>query len=267
MAVELFNNGKHRCIIFDDIMKDTGIMGGDVQSNQILITHSGNDGFEEGLLFDPGGSKIITHLHQEVTKFIATNRIKKLVLSHQDPDTGAGANVWLMMTGPNTKVFVSSLWVRFVPHFSRNDFKDDVFIPVPDHGMKIDLAGSAVHLVPAHFLHSPGNFQAYDTESKILFSGDLGASFLPDGGPFSEVTDFAGHVKYMEGFHKRYMSSNRICRLWARMARGLDIEMIVPQHGMKYFKGKAMVKTFIDWLEGLQCGVDLMSQTFYPSPQ
>ena len=179
MAIELFNNGKHRCIVFNDIMKDAGIVGGDVQSNQFLITHTGNDGFEEGLLFDPSGSKIITHLHQEVAKLIPTNRIKKLVLSHQDPDTGAGANVWLMMAGPNTRIYVSSLWVRFVPHSSRNDFKDDVFVPIPDQGMKLELSGSEVILVPAHFLHSPGNFQIYDPVARILFSGDLGTSFVP----------------------------------------------------------------------------------------
>lgn len=257
MAVELFNNGKHRCIVFDDIMKDTGIMGGDVQSNQFLITHTGSDGFEEGLLFDPGGSKIITHLHQELTKFIATNRIKKLILSHQDPDTGAGANVWLMMAGPGTKVYVSGLWARFVPHFSRNDFKDDVFVSIPDQGMKIDLADLSIQLVPAHFLHSPGNFQIYDPVPKILFSGDLGTSFVP-AGSFGEVTDFPEHVKYMEGFHKRYMASNKACRKWANTARAMDIEAIVPQHGIRYFKGKAMVGKFIDWVAGLECGVDLM---------
>jgi flavorubredoxin len=267
MAIELFNKGSHRCILFDDVMKDAGIMGGDVQSNQFLIAHMGANGIEEGLLFDPGGSKIITHLHQELTKFIPTNRIRKMVLSHQDPDTGAGANIWLMLAGANTKIYVSSLWVRFVPHFSRNDVKDDVFVPIPDQGMKLDLADSSIHLVPAHFLHSPGNFQIYDPVAKILFSGDLGTSFLPGAGPFGEVRDFAAHVPFMEGFHKRYMASNRACRNWARMARGLDIEAIVPQHGNRYFKGKPMVKTFIDWVEGLQCGVDIMDPSVYSLPK
>lgn len=267
MAVELFNNGKHRCIVFDDIMKDARVMGGDVQSNQFLITHTDATDFEEGLLFDPGGSKIITPLHTELMKYIPTNRIRKLILSHQDPDTGAGANIWLMMAGTNTRIYVSSLWVRFVPHFSRNDFKEDVFVPIPDQGMKVDIAGSAVHLVPAHFLHSPGNFQIYDPVSRILFSGDLGASFVPGGGPIAEVRDFADHVKYMEGCHKRYIATNKACKLWAAMARRMDIEAIVPQHGIRYFKGKDMVKKFINWIDGLSCGVDLMNEASYPAPK
>ena len=70
----------------------------------------------------------------------------------------------------------------------------------------------------------------------------------------------------MLGFHQRYMVSNRVCRLWARMARGMDIEMIVPQHG-RPFAGKAMVKRFIDWVEQLECGVDRLTQADYVAPE
>jgi flavorubredoxin len=267
MAKELFSNGKHRCIVFDDIMKNAGILGGDVQSNQFLITHTSASGDEEGLLFDPGGSKLITHLHQELMKYLPANRIKKLVLSHQDPDTGAGANVWLMLTGANARIYVSSLWVRFVPHFSRNDFKDDVFVPIQDQGMRLDHNGAEVYLLPAHFLHSAGNFHLYDPLSKILFSGDVGTSFSPDQGPISEVTDFEEHINYMAPFHRRYMASNRASRNWARMVRTLDIDIIVPQHGSRYFKGKLMVNKFIDWMDNLHCGADALAQDVYAVPK
>ncbi len=262
MAKELFNSGKHRCMVFDDLLKEAHLQGGDVQSNQFLITHTGPDNYEEGLLFDPGGSKLVTILHQQLTKYIPTNRIRKLVLSHQDPDIGAGAAMWLMMAGTNTKIYVSNLWVRFVPHFSRSDIKDDVFVPIPDEGMTIDLNTCSLRMVPAHFLHSPGNFQLYDPLARILFSGDLGTSLL-SGEPFSPVTDFEGHIKHMEVFHRRYMSANRACRLWAGLVRSLDIEMIIPQHGTKYFAGKAMVNKFIDWVESLACGADVLSEDLY----
>jgi len=48
------------------------------------------------------------------------------------------------------------------------------------------------------------------------------------------------------------------------MARGLDISMIVPQHG-RAMTGKA-IPQFIDWIENLQCGVDLMTQDNYRVP-
>ena len=43
------------------------------------------------------------------------------------------------------------------------------------------------------------------------------------------------------------------------MVRQLDVEWIVPQHGAS-FKGKEMVNRFLDWLEDLECGIDLLSQ-------
>ena len=94
-----------------------------------------------------------------------------------------------------------------------------------------------------------------------------GASFLPTSEEFAEVADFSEHVKYMEKFHKRYMSTVRAARYWARMVRGLDIECIVPQHGNRYFKGKAMVNKFIDWVENTECGADLLTQNSYVLPR
>jgi flavorubredoxin len=108
-----------------------------------------------------------------------------------------------------------------------------------------------------------GNFQIYDPVSKILFSGDMGASLVDDASP---VQDFAAHVPHMEGFHRRYMASNKVGRLWANMVRGLDIEMIVPQHG-RPFVGKPMITAFLDWIADLQCGMDLMGPDDYQVPR
>jgi len=49
-----------------------------------------------------------------------------------------------------------------------------------------------------------------------------------------------------------------------KMARQLDIAMIVPQHGSP-LKGAA-VGQLIDWLDGLACGVDLMGPEHYQLP-
>jgi flavorubredoxin len=130
--------------------------------------------------------------------------------------------------------------------------------------MNLQLGTISLKAVPAHFLHSEGNFQFYDPKSKILFSGDMGAN-LASGDLTAPVTDFDAIVPFMEGFHTRYMNSNKVCRLWANMARTLDIEWIVPQHG-RSFKGKEVVARFLSWIEDLPCGIDLMSQSDYQVP-
>ena len=65
----------------------------------------------------------------------------------------------------------------------------------------------------------------------------------------------------MEGFHRRYIASGKTLKLWAKMVRQLDIETIAPQHGAMLV-GKEHVARFIDWLDGLSCGVDIMDDVY-----
>lgn len=257
MATVLFDSGIHKCIVFDDIL--TGDKDPDIQANQFLIIHNG-----EGLLYDPGGVKVFDSLYKRVSEFIKPSGIKTIVLSHQDPDAGAAISLWI--SACYGKIMMPSLWLRFVPHFVRTEKLLDYYIPIPEKGMRYNLNDSEIIMLPAHFLHSPGNIQIYDSVSKILFSGDLGTSIIPGAKGFLEVTDFNEHIKFMEGFHKRYMVSQKVCKLWANMVRKLDIEAIVPQHGHRYFKGKTMVNRFIEWISNLQCGVDLLGQDIYNIP-
>jgi len=68
---------------------------------------------------------------------------------------------------------------RFIPHgvpfYQKNAGADRYLLP-PDEGSDIPLGRTRARALPAHFLHSVGNFQFYDPISRILFSGDLGAS-------------------------------------------------------------------------------------------
>src|SRR5690606_40202198 len=100
------------------------------------------------------------------------------------------------------------------------------------HGGIIPLGESRIIVVPAHFLHSVGNFQFYDPIAKILFSGDMGASMVDDAS--KPLENFAAHIPKMKSFHQRYMCSNKVIRLWLNMVRTMDIEMIVPQHGTPF---------------------------------
>lgn len=250
MGKILFDKDGHKCIVFDEILDKAAKGAEDIQSNQFLIIDN-----NEGLLYDPGGAKVFQPLYGKLTEYIDHRNIKKIVISHQDPDTGAAVNYWSVFTA--AEVYISSLWIRFIPHFTRMESKKERFKEIPDGGMKLSLGSADILLLPAHFIHSPGNIQLYDKKSKILFSGDLGVGFSHNS-TFEEVKNFEAHTKYMEAFHKRYIPSNKALRLWAEMARNLDIEMIVPQHGKCFFKGKEMVNKFIAWAENFKCGLDLM---------
>ena len=80
------------------------------------------------------------------------------------------------------------------------------------------------------------------------------------------VSYFATLIPNMVDFHRRFMGSNKILRLWVNMVRELDLEWIVPQHG-RPFKGKKAIGELLDWLENLECGIDLMTQENYMLPK
>ncbi|HEY5994059.1 MAG TPA: MBL fold metallo-hydrolase [Gallionellaceae bacterium] len=257
MAIELFNNGKHLCLMFDDLVDDS--MGAAVQANQFLIVDNGH-----GALIDPGGNMTYNGLLMEMHNYFSPKKLDYILASHADPDIIASVNKWMIHT--DCKVMISKLWTRFVPHFCSVGNAEGRVDGIPDEGLNIPLGESVIQAIPAHFMHSEGNFQFYDPVSKILFSGDLGASIVKHDEADVPVEDFKKHIPLMEGFHKRYMISNKILRFWVHMVRQMDVESIVPQHG-RAMLGKKMVHEFLNWLENLPCGVDIMTQDNYRVPR
>ena len=250
-AHTLYDDGEHQCLLFFDLVKGAGI-----QSNQFLIVDNDHEA-----VIDPGGDLTYAPLSIEIGKHTDIKNVDYIFASHQDPDIISSLGRWLMQT--NARVVCSKLWSRFLPHLAASYMDNhngtplqERIIPVPDEGMKIPLGNTQIYAIPAHFLHSVGNFQFYDPVSKILFSGDMGASIC-EGDENLPVEDFDAHIPKMKGFHQRYMSSQKVCALWANMVRELDIAMIVPQHGRR-FEGEN-IDRFLNWISDLPCGVDLLS--------
>ena len=97
-------------------------------------------------------------------------------------------------------------------------------VGIPDAGQRLALGSVEMLALPAHYLHSCGNLHLYDPVSKILYTGDLGASMGTDE---IFVEDFEAYRPCMEGFHRRYMAGNRAVRLWVDMVRELDPAMAI----------------------------------------
>lgn len=256
MPIELFDHDGHRCLMFTDLFEQAGEV---VQSNQFLVVDDGR-----GAIIDPGGNIAYGELFLAMTRHFPPQRLSAILASHADPDIIASLDRW-MTSSVNAQLYISRVWERFVPHFCKAGKTAGRIVGIPDTGMRIPLGRSELVALPAHFLHAEGNFQFYDPPSRILFSGDLGASMVTGVQAQQVVTSLAAHVPHMEAFHRRYMASNKILRLWARMVRPLDIAMIVPQHGAA-MRGPA-VREFIDWVETLECGVDLMTPQDYALPR
>ncbi len=249
MPTVLYDDGTHKCIAFTDLVEGEG-----VQANQFAIIDSG-----DGILLDPGGNLTYKNLLADMAMFFLPSRTRYVFASHQDPDIVASVNGWLLITDAN--VLIAAEWERFLPHFCSKGMTKGRLVPIPAPGMDVELGKCQLQIVPAHYLHTVGNFQIYDPTSKILFSGDIGASIVSGEEAAGIWTDFQDFLERGSGygFHRRYMSGNKACRYWVNMVRQLDIENMVPQHG-PHFQGKEMINTFLDWFENLECGMDLITQ-------
>jgi flavorubredoxin len=255
MPIELYRDANHACLMFTDLVEEDGQA---VQSNQFLIVDNGT-----GAIIDPGGNLAFNELFLGMSRHFSPQKLSYLIASHADPDIIASLDRWL--TSTSAKLVISRVWERFVPHFTKVGKTDNRLIGVADSGGRLPLGRSELWLLPAHFMHSEGNFHFYDPVSRILFTGDLGVSMTSGQQAQVPVTDLRDHIALMEGFHRRYMVSNKVLRLWVRMVRRLDISMLVPQHGAP-LAGPAIAQ-FFDWIESLMCGVDLFDDRNYQIPE
>lgn len=138
----LYDDGTHKCVMFsfDDESHEDSFLS----VNQYLIVQNG-----VGILIDPGSEVIFDELYDAVSRHV---EIK------------------------NIKFIMPSLWVRFMSHYAFMDMSR--VMSLSDHGAKLKFGSEYLKFVPAHFLHSPGNFSLYDSRSKILFSRDIGAAVV-----------------------------------------------------------------------------------------
>ena len=245
----LYDDGTHKCVMFsfDDESHEDSFLS----VNQYLIVQNG-----VGVLIDPGSESIFDELYDAVSKHVAIDAVKFIFFSHQDPDVSGSIAQWAISS--KAKFIMSALWVRFMSHYGFTEMSR--VMALPDHGAKLNFGHDALKFVPAHFLHSPGNFSLYDTKSKIVFSGDIGAAVVNSPEGYKKVSNFEEHQVHLEGFHKRYMGSNKLCRAWVSKIEALDVHMIAPQHGLVFEEKN--VPLFLDWLKELECGSDLLEELY-----
>ncbi len=245
----LYDDGSHKCVMFsfDDESHEDSFLS----VNQYLIVQNGS-----GVLIDPGSEVIFNELYEAVSEHIEVDNIKFVFFSHQDPDVSGSIAQWAIST--KARFIMPSIWVRFMTHYGFMELSR--VISLEDKGAKLNFGEDSLKFIPAHFLHSPGNFSLYDTRSQIVFSGDIGAAIVQSPEGYKKVENFEQHKEYLHGFHKRYMGSNKLCRAWVKKIEELDIKIIAPQHGL-VFEGED-AKSFLDWLKELQCGSDFIEELY-----
>lgn len=240
LAQNLIRCDRHRWMVFGrDPEKPDNI----IDTNQYMVITRNN-----ALLMDPGGIELFSAMLANVVKQVPIEQITHLFASHQDPDIISSLGLWDQSL-ENAKLHAPWLWEGFLRHFGMESI---AYESIPDEGSSLEIDGLQLQFIPAHYLHASGNFHVYDSEAKVLMSGDVGAALEAPESPLF-VDDFDAHIAKMQYFHERWMPSNRAKNDWIARVRKLDIEYMCPQHG-RIFKGDD-VKRFLDWFEKLEVAV------------
>lgn len=239
-ATVIYEDGDHRWIMFGrDPNKSEGI----IDTNQYLI-QSG----DQAILLDPGGIELFAPMLSAVLKFVPTEKITHLFASHQDPDIISSLGLWDQAL-PNAKLYSPWLWESFIRHFGMERIE---FCAIPDEGQTISLGRIQLQFMPAHYLHSPGNFHVYDPKAKILMSGEIGG-YIENNEASLYVDNMTSHMQKMRKFHQRWLPSNEAKQDWIRRVRQLDVDIMAPQHGCLF--QNQQVSELLNWLEELPVGI------------
>ncbi len=201
---------------------------------------------DEGVLFDPGSVLDFEYVYQNVTSIIPLEKIKYIVLHHQDPDFCSSVplfeqkgGVFKIVTHWRTQTLVKYYGIKS-QYYSVDQNKFSLTL---QSGRKLDF-------IQTPYLHFAGAITTYDTVSKILFSSDLFGALSQEWSLFAQDD----YIEKMKVFHEHYMPSNDILRPVMEVFLGMDIDIIAPQHGSIITSD---IGRYIRELRDLECGAFL----------
>lgn len=201
---------------------------------------------DEGILFDPGSVLDFERVYEKVTSLIPLEKIKYVVLHHQDPDFCSSVTLF-EEKGSNFKIATHWRTQMLVKYYG---IQSEYYI-VNENNFQLTLeSGRKLLFIPTPYLHFSGAIATYDRESKILFSSDLFGAISNEWSLYAQED----YLENMKAFHEHYMPSNDILRPVMEIFLGMDISTIAPQHGSIINKD---VKKYIRALRDLECGTFL----------
>lgn len=207
------------------------------------------------LLIDPGSGADFAVVRAKIEQAMGSlTHLDAVFINHQDPDVSASLNILLQPQTSHAHVLCSDETWQLIETLG---IPRERYINVDDYPQGFrSQSGRTLVPVPSPFCHFVGARMLYCPRSRVLFSGDLFASLTPRDaeGLYADESDWIG----MRAFHQIYMPTNRAIAMAIRKIRKLSppVEIIAPQHG-RLLRG-AMVQTFLDRLETLDVGLDIL---------
>lgn len=216
----------------------TTMLQDDLRCNPYLLV----DG-DEAVLFDPGSVLDIQDVLANVRAIVPAEKIRYVVVHHQDPDFVSGVPALYeaglqfdLVTHWRTWTLIRYYGIEGEPYLT------------DEHDHRLTLAsGRQLRFIPTAYLHFPGSIVTWDKAAGILLSSDLFGAFTPRWSLFAD----SDYMEGMRAFHEHYMPSNEILRPVMDQFLSLGVRAILPQHG-SIIRGD--VRPYILALRDLECG-------------
>lgn len=213
----------------------------DLHNNPYLLIEG-----DEGILFDPGSVLDFESVYKNVTSLIPIEKLKYIVLHHQNPNICSSVTLF-EKKGGNFKIVTHWRTQRIVTSYGiKSEFYD-----INKHDFQLILkTGRKLDFIQTPYLYFPGAITTFDSTSKILFSSNLFGAISYEWSLYAEEN----YLEKMKVYHEHYMPSNDILRPVMEVFLGMNIAMIAPQNGSIITLD---VKKYIRTLRDLECGVFL----------
>ncbi len=202
---------------------------------------------DEGVLIDPGSPLDFDAVLANVKSLIAIEKLRYIVLQHQDPDFCAATPLFEQagFVGQLATHWRASLLIKYYGVTSS-------FYLVNEHNWELSFGNNRkIMFVPTPYLHFPGAIATYDPTSRVLFSSDLFGAFADRCPLFADEWPGQNYQEAMQSFHEHYMPSNAILRPVMENLAQFDISFIAPQHGSVI---RQDIAEHIGILRELECG-------------
>ncbi len=192
-------------------------------SNNPYLIVDGN----EAMLIDPG-SRAPEHyrvVHNKVAKVLRGDfeKIKYMMVQHQDPDLCAALPLFEVIVNPEVKIYAQSRSALFLRYYGVNS----EVVPIEDGDEFVFESGRKLTFITTPYVHFAGSHVTYDHKTKSLFSSDIFGGFSINWSLYANKY----YLEAFKAFTEPYIGSKEALLSALEKISAFEIERILPQHG------------------------------------
>ena len=184
---------------------------------------------DEAVLIDPGSSVDFFAVRSKVASIISLDKIKHIILHHQDPDLCGSARQFEVLIGKDRLKVYNPLRSSF---FTRFYGIETPITNISEDDQSITLAsGRKIKFLMTPYCHSPGAMITFDEKTKFLFTSDIFGAFNEEWDLFADKVSREKHEESVRLFMEPFMGSDDAMQQAISKMENLEVNSICPQHG------------------------------------